>query len=402
MSVVERSLWRNIDFQLLWVGSTASFLGVEAADVAYPLAVLALTGSAAKAGLFGVVLTLATLLAGLPAGVVADRFARRRVLVIAEVVRALGSVSVVVALVGHWLTLVHLLVVAAVLGAAMPFGATARMLLVRAVVPAGQLTAALSQEQVRDGVSQLAGPPLGGFLYGVRQQLPFLFSAVTFVVSLVCALVIRVPETRVPDPAHAQSGLLLGIRIIWRDSTLRAATLLVAALNTVGAPIVLVATVILQRQSVRPLLIGVALAGFAVGGLVGATLVTSLHRRLQPGVLLLGVVGVEVPLVWCLGLPFGPWWMAAVLVAAGIGIPALQVLVDVLIFRQVPDEQRGRVIAAVMTLFGLGMPVGTALAGVLLQYLSPAHAMLVLSCALLCAVGYAASRPRFRAARWPR
>jgi MFS family permease len=395
-------LWRNIDFQLLWVGSTASFLGVEAADVAYPLAVLALTGSAAKAGLFGVVLTLATLLAGLPAGVVADRFARRRVLVIAEVVRALGSVSVVVALVGHWLTLVHLLVVAAVLGAAMPFGATARMLLVRAVVPAGQLTAALSQEQVRDGVSQLAGPPLGGFLYGVRQQLPFLFSAVTFVVSLVCALVIRVPETRVPDPAHAQSGLLLGIRIIWRDSTLRAATLLVAALNTVGAPIVLVATVILQRQSVRPLLIGVALAGFAVGGLVGATLVTSLHRRLQPGVLLLGVVGVEVPLVWCLGLPFGPWWMAAVLVAAGIGIPALQVLVDVLIFRQVPDEQRGRVIAAVMTLFGLGMPVGTALAGVLLQYLSPAHAMLVLSCALLCAVGYAASRPRFRAARWPR
>jgi MFS family permease len=176
---------------------------------------------------------------------------------------------------------------------------------------------------------------------------------------------------------------------------------LVAALNTVGAPVVLIATVILQRQSVRPLLIGVALAGFAVGGLVGASLVTALHRRWQPGVLLLGVVGVEVPLVVCLGLPFGPWWMAAVLMAAGIGVPALEVLVDVLILRQVPDEQRGRVIAAVMTLFSLGMPVGAALAGLLLQYLSPAHAMVVLGFGLLVAVGYAASRSRLRAARWP-
>ncbi|HEX5121491.1 MAG TPA: MFS transporter [Pseudonocardiaceae bacterium] len=163
----------------------------------------------------------------------------------------------------------------------------------------------------------------------------------------------------------------------------------------------LIATVILRRQAVPPVLIGIALAGFAVGSLLGATLVKPLHRRLGPGALLLGVVAIEAPLVVCLGVPWGPWWMAAVLVAAGIGIPALQVLVDVLIFRQVPDEQRGRVIAAVMTLFGLGLPVGSALAGVLLQYLSPATAMVVLGCVLLVAVGYAASRPHLRTAEWP-
>lgn len=401
MRIAERPLWRNVDFQLLWIGSTMTFVGTEAADVAYPLAALALTGSPVKASLFGVVQTLATLLAGLPAGAIADRFARRRVLVVAEVVRASVVASVAVAVVMHRLTLIHLLVVAAVLGAALPFGATARILLVRTVVPAGQLTAALSQEQVRDGVSQLVGPPLGGFLYGLRQQLPFLFSAVTFVVSLACALVLHLPAPEVRGHPRERSGVLLGIRTIWGDPTLRAAALLVAALNTVGAPIMLIATVLLQRQSVRPLFIGVALAGYAVGALVGATLVTSLHRRWRPGMLLLGVVGVEAPLVVCLGLPFGPWWMAAVLMAAGIGIPALQVLVDVLILRQVPDERRGRVVAAVMTLFGLGMPVGSALAGVLLQYLSPTHAMLVLGSALFIVAGYAASGPRLRAASWP-
>src|SRR5882757_7561900 len=95
--------------------------------------------------------TLATLLAGLPAGQVVDRFDRRRILVLAEAVRMLAAASVAMALAQHRLTLVHLLVVAAVLGASLPFGGTARLLLVRAVVPSEQLTAALTQEQVRDG-----------------------------------------------------------------------------------------------------------------------------------------------------------------------------------------------------------------------------------------------------------
>ena len=149
--MVEQPLRRNVRFQILWIGSTIGFLGIETADIAYPLAVLALTGSPAEAGLFGVLQTLATLLAGLPAGQVVDRFDRRRILVLAEAVRMLAAASVAMALAQHRLTLVHLLVVAAVLGASLPFGGTARLLLVRAVVPSEQLTAALTQEQVRDG-----------------------------------------------------------------------------------------------------------------------------------------------------------------------------------------------------------------------------------------------------------
>ncbi len=191
--MVEQPLRRNVRFQTLWIGSTIGFLGIEAADIGYPLAVLALTGSPAQAGLFAALQTLATLLAGLPAGQVADRFDRRRVLVLAEATRTTAAASVAAALALHHLTLVHLLAVAAVLGASTPFSGTARMLLVRAVVPSDQLTAALTQEQVRDGASQLIGPPLGGLLYGIRQLLPFLFSALAFAVSLVCALVVRVP-----------------------------------------------------------------------------------------------------------------------------------------------------------------------------------------------------------------
>jgi len=400
--MAEQPLRRNVRFQTLWIGSTIGFLGIEVADIAYPLAVLALTGSPAEAGLFGGLQTLATLLAGLPAGHVVDRFDRRRVLVLAETARMLAAASVAVALAEHHLTLVHLLVVAAVLGASTPFGGTARMLLLRAVVPSDQLTAALAQEQVRDGASQLAGPPLGGFLYGVRQLLPFLFSAVAFAVSLVCALVVRVPpRPSVDQGTSRQSGILSGVHAIWRDPTLRAATVLAAALNTVFAPLALIATVILKRQQVAPLLIGVALAGMAVGGLVGAALVGPLHRRFRPGTLLIGFATVLVPLMAALGIPWGPWWMAVVLLCMGLGMPAMQVLVDVLILRQVPDEERGRAVAAVITLFGLGMPVGAAAAGLLLQFFSAPQAMFVLAGGLVLCAAFAGSRRELRAARWP-
>lgn len=400
--VVHRPLRRNARFQLLWIGSSVSFLGIEAADVGYPLAVLALTGSPATAGLFGMIQTLATLLAGLPAGEINDRFDRRRVLIAAESARALAAATVAFALAAHHLTVPHLFGVAAVLGAAAPFSGAARMLLVRTVVPAEQLTTALTQEQVRNGISQLVGPPLGGLLYGVRQLLPFVFSAVAFTVSMLCALVVRVPARPATDPAkRAGQGVLDGIRTIWRDPTLRAGTLLMAALNTVGAPLTLITTVILRQQSVRPLLIGVALAGLAIGSLGGAALVGPLHRRFRPGWLMIGVVAVETPLVACLGVPLGPWWMAAVLACVGLVIPAVEILVDVLIFRQVPDEQRGRVIAAVMTLFGIGMPVGTALAGFLLEYLGAQRAVFVLAGVLALCAGYAVSRRELRGARWP-
>ena len=171
------------------------------------------------------------------------------------------------------------------------------------------------------------------------------------------------------DRAGGHSGILVGIRALPGDPVLRAATLLITAVNTFGVGLDLIAVVILRDQSVSSAMIGVALAGGAVGGLAGAPLVRPL-RRLPPGVLLRAVCALQVPVFVLLAMVNGPWWMAGLLFASMLGIPAIRVLFDVLILRQAPAEARGRVVGAVMTLFGLGMPVGFALAGLLLQFLS--------------------------------
>jgi hypothetical protein len=77
-------LRRNLQFQTLWIGMTASTLGVSVADIAYPLAILAMTRSPALAGLFAAVQALGMLAAGLPSGVLADRYDSRMIVICTE------------------------------------------------------------------------------------------------------------------------------------------------------------------------------------------------------------------------------------------------------------------------------------------------------------------------------
>jgi predicted MFS family arabinose efflux permease len=397
-------LRRNWRFQLLWIGSTVGFLGIEAANVAYPLAILAITESPASAGLFGLVQALTHVLLALPAGQVVDRFDRRKVLLYAEGARALAVASVAEAVVTHDLTLGHLLAVAAALGAGSAFGAPARILTVRAVVPPQQLTAALTQEEVREGTAILVGPPLGGILYAVRQALPFLFSAAAFAVSWLCALLVRIPAGATISPAAEPShptGYLAGIRAILANPVLRASALLVALLNTAGAPLALVTVVLLRDQGASPTMIGLAMAGLALGTLAGAPLVRPLHRAMRPGTLLIVFFAVEAPLFALLGVPLGSLWVGALLAMIALGLPALRVLIDVLIFRQVPDELRGRVISATVLMFSLGAPLGAGATGLLLEYLGSRDATLALAAVLVVGLCYALSQRSLRRAPWP-
>jgi hypothetical protein len=79
----------------------------------------------------------------------------------------------------------------------------------------------------------------------------------------------------------------------------------------------------------------------------------------------------------------------------------MRVLLDVLVLRQAPDQERGRIIAAVMVLLGLGTPVGVGAAGLLLQYLTATTTMLVLGSVLAVAVAVFAPRRTLLKARWP-
>jgi MFS family permease len=408
-----RPLRRNLRFQALWIGSTSSTLGVAVADIAYPLLILMITGSPAKAGLFAAVQTIGMLAAGLPAGSLADRYDPRSIVLVAETCRVVVTVAVVLALVTGRLSLPLLLAAAALLGIGYAACSAARMLLLRSVVPDEQLTAALTQDQVRTNGAGIAGPALGGALYSVRalaHAAPFVFTAAAFVIAMVTTAFLPRRATGQPcedrpqgedQPAAAdQGGMLAGVRVLWGQPLLRASVILIMIVNTLGAGLDLVIIVLLRHQSVPSPQIGIVLGVGSAGGIAGIGFVKFLHR-LRPGVMLLAVCLGFTVVIALLAVPFGRWWVAGLLFIAMLGIPAIQVAVDILVIRRAPEGQRGRVVAALMTLIGLGMPAGLVGCGLLLQYVPAQAATLTLAAILAIGVAYSATKREMWHALWP-
>jgi MFS family permease len=403
-------LWRNLRFQALWIGMASSTLGVSVADIAYPLVILVLTGSPARAGLFAAVQAFAMIAAGLPAGSLADRFEPRLIVLVTEACRALVTAMVVIALITGWLSLPLLLVAGALLGIGQATCNTARVLMFYEVVPSEQVTAALAQDQMRMNGASMAGPALGGALYSIRalsHAAPFVFTVASFVISLTTAALI---PSRAAHPAQQQDqslddtagsgGMLAGLRFVWGHPVLRPTMILFAIVNTVAVGLDLILIVLLRHQRVSTSEIGLALGVAYSGSIVGIPLIKILHR-LRPGVLMLGAGLILIPIFALLSLPFGPWWAAGLLFIALLLLPAVQVAVEYLGMKQTPEEQRGRVAAAFMTLLALGVPVGLAGCGLLLQYLSARIALLTLAAILTVGVAYCSTERELWHARWP-
>ncbi len=321
MTDVVIPLRRNLRFQTFWTGSASATLGQAVGDVAYPLAIVTMTGSPGKAALFSAVQIAGMLVAGLPVGSLADRYDSQRLALVAHAIRTMVACVVAIALAGGWLTLPLLVAAAVVLGAGQALGGATNILLLRSIVPGEQLTLALTQDEVRISGASLAGPALAGALYSLHHVAPFTFTAAAFFLALTATALLPAGLARpAPSEEPAEGGMLAGIRELWGQPVLRAAVMLIMGVNTVGAGLELVVIVILRHQAVPPYAIGLALGIGAAGGLAGAPLVKFLHR-LPPGVLLLVVCGMEVPVLLLLAVPFGPWWAAGVLFTGLLGVP---------------------------------------------------------------------------------
>jgi predicted MFS family arabinose efflux permease len=233
---------------------------------------------------------------------------------------------------------------------------------------------------------------------------PFVACAFAFVLSLISALVVRVPKpagAAEPAAAREKSHWLQGVRELWHQRTVRAALIMISLLNVGGPALYLAVIVMLKHDGAGNRAIGFVMSGVALGGLLGAALVKPLHKAMGPGKLLLLVSAFTTALLPPLVVPWGPWWVGAVLGVSMLGIPALRVLIDVLIFRQVPDERRGRTIAAVMTVITIGMPLGTALGGLALQFFGATGTILGLTALYVVTIAVALSDRDLRQAAWP-
>ncbi|WP_051551623.1 MFS transporter [Nocardioides sp. URHA0020] len=375
-----RALARNHDFTVLWLGQTISELGSRVSTFVFPLLAFALTGSLLAAAAAEAVFLLGMAGVLLPAGVLADRLDRRRIMRWASGGGVVLYSSLVVAGVADALTVPHLLAVALLTGVAAGVFAPAEMSAVRAVLPVTDLPTALSQQQARQHVAGLLGAPLGGALYAVTRWLPFAADAVTFAISWVLLGRIRTDLSAPAATAHRRPtrDVAEGIRFIARHRLFRVLVVWSALTNLTVNALFFVAVLRLVEGGFAAYQIGLVETAAGVCGILGALVAPWLIDRMRTGRLTVAVAWSFVPLVVPMALWNHPAVVAAALAAGLFLNPAGNAGIGAYRMAVTPPELIGRVQATMQFVSMAAMPLAPVVAGLLLAGVGGGAAVAVL------------------------
>jgi MFS family permease len=370
-------LRRNRDFQLLWSGQAVSLLGSQTSRIAYPLLVLAMTGSPARAGISGFAAMLGYLLWPLPAGALADRHDRKRIMIACDVIRLAAVGSIAVAFWAADLTYVQILLAGFAEGSATIFFNLAERSALPLLVHPTQRPTAISQNEARTNVAQLAGPALGGALFGLSRALPFAADALSYLASLVTLPFIRTPmqAARGSAPRDLRAELREGLAFTWRQPFLRYASIFGAAVNLLLQVVVLGLIVLGRHYGASPAQIGIIVGCFGVGGLAGALAAPWFQRKIPAGLTITGCMWIWAGLLALIAVVHAVAWLYPAVVVIGFVGPAWNVSAQTFRMQITPNELMGRTSSvSVQVAWGV-IPLGSLLAGFLLQVLSAPAAM---------------------------
>jgi MFS family permease len=386
------------DFRLLWAGQAISQLGSRTYGVAYMLWVLAATGSLVATGTVATVTLAVFTAAQIPAGRLADRRDRRRVMVACDACSALAALSLCAAATASAFALWHVLAVASVLGAGWAIRGTAELASLPDVVGEDALPRAAALNHARGYAAGLAGPPLAGVLFAVSPALPFAIDALSYLAALACTAAIRTPlrgGASDEPPASLLADARAGLRAGWRDRLVRVTAGLDAALELAVAALGLVVIVVLADLHGGPAAIGVVLGLGSAGGLLGAGL-TALARRqsgsprlaltLAPALCAVCVLGiVAAGSVGAVAIGYGAFFVAR---------PAWSATLESQWLTRVAPEERGRVLGSIGLATSIPIALTPVVTGLALDALGARVTALALAAVLAGVAAVAAtSRP---------
>jgi MFS family permease len=367
-------LRRNNGFRLLWIGQLLSDTGSSVGSLAYPLLILALTHSAVLAGVVGTVRAIARLCLQLPAGALSDRLDRRLTMIVCDVLRTVLLALLAVLIAVHLASWPVVLIVCVIEGGAGAIFDPAATATVPAIVPDGQLEEAWAATEARTYAAGLAGPALGGVLFGLGRAVPFLADAVSYVISF--GTVSRIGGRFLPRHTAERKALWReaadGLRVVWQVPLLRAVLLVAPLVNFAFTGVVFTVTLVLRQHGTSAVVIGLVQAAITIGGLLGAIVAPRLQGRVRLGTLAAGV-SLSGAVLFVAAAAVVPSPLVALPLALDLVFaPAANAALFAVMLRSTPDEMRGRVSNAMLMVATALSALAPLIAGLLVQHLAAA------------------------------
>ncbi|WP_202214279.1 MFS transporter [Methylacidimicrobium sp. AP8] len=355
--------FRSAAFRMLFFGQAASFVGSWVQNVGQGWLVYQMTGSPFWLGLFGFAGSLPLLLFSLPAGALADRFARKRIVILAQTAALFLASSLGLLAFLHLLSLPALALIVFGLGLAGSFELPARQALFLDVAPDGEIRAAVAWNSVLFNGARLIGPAIAAYVIpwlGVAAC--FWINALSYLISLACLFRVSSPPRGSPDkPVLPSFGE--AFRYLTARKPLLGQACLIGLVTIFGwSYTVLLPFFAESLLHSGPKGLGLLISANGAGSLVGGLAAAGLVRRFPLprlvfvglGLFLLSAASFAVSRLFFLSM--------ALLALAGSGLVIFLSAGNAFLQEQTAPELRGRVVGVSAFLFQGLFPVGSLFA----------------------------------------
>ena len=346
------------DYGLLWLTTLLTGFGLQMVAVAVGWQVYAIRHSAFDLGLIGLAEFVPLPLLALPSGQLADHVSRRLVILISCGLDLVTVLLLLVVTLSGADKLWPFLVLAAATGVSTAVGAPGLRAIAPLLVPVELLPSAMALRSIAFQGATVLGPALGGLLFALDDASVYVVAALLLVVSIVCAVALRVPPVEEPSEPLGRDSLLAGIRFIRRTEVLLGAISLDLFAVLFGGAVALLPLFARSILHVGPFGLGILRASPALGAIVAGIVLT--HRPLKgnAGKTLLFVVAVFGASMIVFGLSTSfPLSLAALAVSGFADMYSMNIR-GTTVALATPDALRGRVMAVEMVFISASNELG--------------------------------------------
>lgn len=354
-------------FRWLLASSWTANVGDGLALAAGPLLVASQTSNAILVAMAALLQRLPWLLFGLPAGAIADRIDRRRLVMGADAARSATVAVLAVFIVTGHIGIGLVLTAMFLLGVAEVFADTTSSTLLPMMVAPVDLGLANSRFQASFLVAgQLVGPPIGAFLFAIGPAWPFVTQAVCVALGVILIARIAIPPGGVRDAgdAHVRQDIADGIRWLVSHAAVRTLALVIFVFNvTWGAAWSVLVLYSLNYLHMGAVGYGLLTTATAIGGIIGISSYTWLERRVPLATLMRACLTLEVLTHLSLALATRGWMAIVIMLVFGAYAYVWLTVSQTVRQRAVPTEFQGRVASVYLIgVFG-GLLIGQGLGG---------------------------------------
>ena len=390
VKLVLRAL-RYRNYRLFFIGQGTSLVGTWMQQVAVSWLVYRMTNSALKLGVIGFATQISTCVMALFAGVLADKWNRRNILIATQTLSLIQALVLAMLVFAGSISLWHIIALSVFIGLVNGFDIPTRQAFVYELVDRKEdLPNAIALNSLIFHGASLAGPAIAGILIAaVGEGVCFLINAVSFLAVLAALMAMRLPPQKtVRHNGNVISGIRDGVVYAFGFMPIRAVLSLLALVSLVG-----VSYRVLMPVFARDILhgdsrtLGFLYGAVGVGALIGALFLAS--RKTVRGlgkivVLAINIFGVGVI---AFSLSRTLWFSLALMLMAGFGIMVQMASINTILQMVVDDDKRGRIMS-LYTIALIGMAAfGSLLAGSIAQTFGAPHTLQVSG--LLCIIAAA-------------